>query len=149
MNTITKTIGAIIIVIAAATGIYFLLQWQPPQAIPNPNPTPTQTGDTNITISNMTQGMQLSLPFTAQGVVAGNWFFEGSFPVFIKDMAGNTLGYGLASTPVDWMTPGVKNFTVNLPAVNYQGPAQIVFQKDNPSAEPQFDASFVVNVIIQ
>ena len=103
----------------------------------------------DITITSIGAGDTLALPVDVQGTVKGTWFFEGSFPVYIEDMQGNRLGYGLAGSTEDWMTIDVIPFTVSLPAVNYQGDALLIFTKDNPSGEPQFDDSFTLPVVIQ
>lgn len=106
---------------------------------------PAQTNQ-NIIIDNLADGQNITLPMTVTGTVK-NWFFEGSFPVFLKDDQGNELAIALASSPVDWMTADPIPFTVTLPVVNYTGPGTITFKKDNPSGEPQFDEEVVVNVV--
>jgi hypothetical protein len=102
----------------------------------------------NITIDNLVQNQVITTPMTITGTVKV-WFFEGSFPVFVKDSNGNQLAVALASSPVDWMTADPIPFTVTIPAINYQGPGTITFQKDNPSGEPQFDEQVVVNVVFE
>ena len=97
--------------------------------------------------TNLSNGQTVSLPLTINGTVPGNWFFEGSFPVFLKDANGTQIAVALAQTTEDWMTTNIIPFTVTLPAINYQGAGTVVFTKDNPSGEPQFDASVTVNVI--
>ena len=115
-------------------------------------PTAVITGTTvaggSITINNLAQGQTIKTPRTINGVVA-KWFFEGSFPVFMKDNLGNQIGVGLATSSQDWMTANPIPFSVTLPAVNYTGQGTLVFTKDNPSDEPQNDDSYTVNVIFQ
>jgi len=101
-----------------------------------------------LTVNNLVQNQIIQTPFTVTGVVQG-WFFEGSFPVFMKDNLGNQIGVGLASSSQDWMTASPIPFSVTLPATNYVGPGTLVFTKDNPSGEPQFDDSYVVPVVFQ
>lgn len=101
-----------------------------------------------LTIDNLDQNQTIALPMAVTGTAQG-WFFEGSFPVFMKDSNGNQIGVGLASSSQDWMTGNAIPFSVTLPAVNYTGQGTLVFTKDNPSGEPQFDDSFVVSVIFQ
>ncbi len=101
------------------------------------------------TPNNLSDGQTVLLPMTITGMVPGNWFFEGSFPVFMKDQGGVPIAVALAQTTADWMTTDMIPFTVVLPVVSYTGPGTIVFQKDNPSGEPQFDASVTVNVVFQ
>ena len=99
--------------------------------------------------SNLSAGQTVSLPITITGTVPGNWFFEGSFPVFMRDQSGVPIAVALAQTTADWMTTDMIPFTVTLPVVSYQGPGTIVFTKDNPSGESQFDASVTLNVVFQ
>lgn len=101
-----------------------------------------------LTITNLVQNQTITLPMTITGMVQG-WFFEGSFPVFMKDSNGNQIGVGLASSSQDWMTANAIPFSVTLPTVNYTGQGTLVFTKDNPSDEPQFDDSYTVPVIFQ
>lgn len=97
--------------------------------------------------ANLVNGQTVTLPMTVTGTVPGNWFFEGSFPVIMKDANGNQIGVALAQSSEDWMTTNIIPFSVMLPVTNYQGPGTITFKKDNPSGEPQFDAEMVVNVV--
>lgn len=103
----------------------------------------------DITVSNLSPNQTIDTPFVVTGMVKGAWFFEASFPVFMKDNVGNQLGFGLAGSPQDWMTVNQIPFSVTLPATNYQGPGTVVFTKDNPSGEPQFDDSYTVPVVFQ
>lgn len=109
------------------------------------SPNPAQTNQ-NIILNNLTDGQGVTLPMTITGTVKA-WFFEGSFPVILKDAQGNQLAVALASSPVDWMTADPIPFTVTLPSVAYTGSGTITFKKDNPSGEPQFDEEVVVNVV--
>ena len=101
-----------------------------------------------LSIDNLVQNQVIQTSFTVTGVVQG-WFFEGSFPVFMKDSNGNQIGVGLASSSQDWMTANPIPFSVTLPGTNYVGPGTLVFTKDNPSGEPQFDDSYTVPVVFQ
>ena len=101
-----------------------------------------------ITIDNLTPNQNIHTPVTVTGIIA-KWFFEGSFPVFMKDNLGNQIGVGLAHSSQDWMTANPIPFSVILPATNYTGPGTIVFHNDNPSGEPQNDDSYTVNVVFQ
>lgn len=111
--------------------------------------TPSLVDNQPISQLSIAANQSIALPMTITGAVAGGWFFEGSFPVYIKDDQGTQLGIALATTPEDWMTSNPLPFSVVLPMVNYQGPGMIVFTKDNPSGESQFDASFTLPIMIQ
>ncbi len=117
-------------------------------AIPE-TPQQNQSATNPITVDTLTSGQVITLPMTVTGMVVGNWFFEGSFPVFMKDVNGNQIGVALADSSRDWMTTNSIPFSVTLPVTNYQGAGTLVFTKDNPSGEPQFDASYSVSVVFQ
>ncbi|MEI8223886.1 MAG: hypothetical protein WCG20_02050 [bacterium] len=121
------------------------------ETIPSVPETPQQNQSTTnpVTIDSLTSGQAITLPMTVTGMVVGNWFFEGSFPVFMKDINGNQIGVALAHSSQDWMTTNSIPFSVTLPVTNYQGAGTLVFTKDNPSGEPQFDASYSVPVVFQ
>lgn len=151
MNTTLKTILAFIIVVAAVIGVDVLMKNQPVAQAPELTNTPQATtlGNEFITITSLSARDSVMLPTTIAGTVVGNWFFEGSFPVFIKDTNGATIATGLASSTSDWMTTNHIPFSVTLPTVNYHGPATIVFQKDNPNDDPNLDANFTIAVTLQ
>ena len=121
------------------------------QSISSVNETPQQNQSiiNPITVDSLTTGQSITLPITVTGTVVGNWFFEGSFPVFMKDSNGNQIGVALAHSPQDWMTTNPIPFSVTLPVTNYQGTGTLVFTKDNPSGDPQLDASYSVSVLFQ
>lgn len=153
MNKHTRSVvtivllGAIIVTIALV-GVLLLGQKKAlePQGEPVVQSLVSPSG--KLTIDNLAQNQNITLPMTITGTVQG-WFFEGSFPVFMKDSNGNQIGVGLASSSQDWMTANPIPFSVTLPTVNYTGQGILVFTKDNPSGEPQFDDSYVVPVVFQ
>lgn len=137
-------LGLIVIVVAVIAG---LLSKKTSQPLPDQAASQQIVAPSgNLIIDNLVQNQTVSLPMTVTGTVKG-WFFEGSFPVFLKDNNGNQLAVGLASSSVDWMTANPIPFTVTLPTVSYTGPGTITFKKDNPSGEAQFDEEVVVNVV--
>jgi hypothetical protein len=150
-----KSIGTIIIlgIITIIIAVVVSMVKQPSQEVPVQGVDPlgeflqeTHQSNQTLSLDNLIENQTVSLPMTITGTVQG-WFFEGSFPVFLKDNNGNQLAVVLASSPVDWMTADPIAFTVTLPSVTYTGPGTITFQKDNPSGEPQFDEELVVNVV--
>lgn len=92
-------------------------------------------------------GDLVTSPLTVTGTARGNWFFEASLPVTLKDDQGNILVKTPATTQSDWMTTDFVPFSATL---NFDpGTAQygvLIIEKDNPSGDPQFDSSFAVPV---
>lgn len=89
-------------------------------------------------------------PIVFEGKARGFWFFEGSFPVKLKDNNGKEIGVGLAQTQDDWMTENFVNFKgilyFNPPEKEISG--ELIFKRDNPSGLPENDAEFKIPVKI-
>lgn len=91
-------------------------------------------------------------PLLIAGEARGTWFFEASFPVYLLDSSGNTLGQGVAQAQSDWMTENFVpfkatiTFTVDPQIVGDTG--TLVLQKDNPSGLQENDDALKVPVII-
>lgn len=89
-----------------------------------------------------------------EGTAPGYWFFEGSFPVTLQDISGNTFAIIPATTDADWMVTEHVQFSVIMPEpFSYTGVGSILFKKDDPSDgeapfNPQKD-QLVVPVIFQ
>jgi hypothetical protein len=109
-------------------------------------PTTIVSPSGKLTVDNLVQNQFVPLPMIVTGTVQG-WFFEGSFPVIMRDVGGNQIGVALANSSQDWMTANPIPFSVTLPVTNYTGQGSLVFTKDNPTGEAQFDDSYVVNVV--
>jgi hypothetical protein len=92
---------------------------------------------------------KISLPLTINGTVKGNWFFEGSFPVYLINDKDEILSVGLAKTDDEWMTDATIPFHVTIPTFDYTGSGSILFKKDNPSDDPQHDRSYRIPVTVE
>ena len=79
-------------------------------------------------------------PLPIKGQARGQWFFEGSFPVEIRDLDGNMVASGIAEAQGDWMTEDFVPFTASIAIKSgFQGKARLILRKDNPSGIPEFD----------
>jgi hypothetical protein len=87
--------------------------------------------------------------FTISGEAPGQWYFEASFPVQIKDKDGNTRASIPARAQGDWMTTAQVPFTATLTVADYTGPATLVLLRDNPSGLPENDDALEVPIVIQ
>lgn len=87
-------------------------------------------------------------PLKITGEVPGNWSFEASFPVELRDSADKVLGRAVATLQGDWMTTDLVPFTTTLtftqPAAAET--AQLILHKDNPSDLPEHDDSVTIPV---
>lgn len=75
------------------------------------------------------------------GTVPGYYFFEGSFPVTLRDVNDTPFATVIASTDEDWMVSKKIRFSITLPETfTYTGVGSILFKKDDPSdGEAPFD----------
>jgi hypothetical protein len=83
------------------------------------------------------------------GKARGGWFFEGSFPVEVRDMKGTVLGSGAASTKEDSLTNNFISFSAQIKvSPTYTGPAMVVLKRDNPSGLEANEASIEIPITI-
>ncbi len=113
-------------------------------------PAPAETAETNqmIQVASPQPGDTVSSPLQLTGQATGLWFFEASAPVVVEDTNGNVLGQSYVTAQGDWMTTNFVSFSGN---ISFNVPAGvtngfIIFKKDNPSGEPQFDDELAVPV---
>ena len=97
---------------------------------------------------DLTPNTQITSPLTITGKARGPWYFEASFPIELQDANGAVLAMTTAQAQGDWMTEDFVPFTatLNFPAQPAGSLGKIVLKRDNPSGEPQNDASIVVPV---
>lgn len=91
---------------------------------------------------------QITSPMTLTGRARGPWYFEASFPIELRDSNNTLLATAIAQAQGDWMTENWVPFTApfSFPAQPAGSTGTLVLKKDNPSGEPQNDASLVVPV---
>jgi len=100
-------------------------------------------------------GQTISSPLQLSGEATGPWYFEASAPVELRDWQGNVITQSYITAQGDWMVTNFVAFTGEItftspytsgdPVEQQQG--SLVFKKDNPSGEPQFDDELVVPVM--
>lgn len=99
---------------------------------------------------NINTGDEITLPFMLTGKAVGNWFFEASFPVYIEDPNGDKIAEGIMQAQDEWMTTDHVSFKGEVKKLsNYTGEATLVFKKDNPSGEAQFDEEVRMAIIVK
>jgi len=98
--------------------------------------------DSDINVFSPKSDEIVRSPLKISGEARGTWFFEGSFPILLKDENGEIVKEGFATAQKDWMTedfvPFIAEFEFNTPEVQK---GELVFKKDNPSGLPQNDKS--------
>ena len=96
-----------------------------------------------IFVDNPRPGYIVTSPLTVHGRAPGNWFFEANAGITLTDWDGLIIAEGYIMAEGDWMTtdyvPFTGTITFTKPAYGERG--TLIFKKDNPSGEPQFDDS--------
>lgn len=87
--------------------------------------------------------------FEIKGEAPGNWFFEASFPIQVRDENGTVVARTHASAQGEWMTTDLVQFTstINIETA-YKGPATLILMRDNPSGLPENDDAVEVPITI-
>lgn len=93
-----------------------------------------------IKLTTPAAGQQISSPVIITGEARGNWFFEASFPVEVRNAQEQVIGRGIAQTKANWMTSDFVPFSATI-AFDAPGTSAgfLVLKKDNPSGLPQND----------
>jgi hypothetical protein len=76
----------------------------------------------------------VSSPLHISGQARGSYFFEGSFPVTVRDQGGNVLGRGFAKAQGEWMTQNFVAFAGEL-TFDAKGATEgtLLLKQDDPS----------------
>jgi hypothetical protein len=92
----------------------------------------------------------ITSPVVIKGQARGNWFFEASFPVVLKDWSGKVIAQGVAQAKSDWMTtefvPFEATLNFNLDKTSYGKSGLLILMKDNPSGLPENDDALEVPI---
>ncbi len=102
-----------------------------------------------VVVTSPRSGATVGKTFVVAGSAPGNWFFEASFPVQVRDKDNNKIGQSIAQAQGEWMTTELVTFTTSVTVSNYSGPATLVLLRDNPSGLPENDDALEVPILIQ
>lgn len=158
MNNALTGLIAIIVIIG---GVILWVVFGPSaaQAPSNTQATTTveQTGNTSTSTASIADRVVIDAPksgatvpkiFTVTGKAPGNWYFEASFPIEVRNASGTVVATGHATALTDWMTIDDVAFKADITVASYKGPATLVLMNDNPSGDPerQFQKSIPITI---
>ncbi len=145
-------------IIAFAAGIWYMGGFDTLPQLPNTNiPTTTpaaqliwKNADENkVVVTSPKAGATVASTFTVSGKARGTWYFEASFPLEVLDANGKSLMQAPVQAKSDWMTTEFVLFSQEVTIAGYHGKATLVLKNDNPSGDPEKDASVSVPIVIQ
>lgn len=119
------------------------------EELPAPDPTYVNATADMIRATTPTPGAVTGKPVIVRGEARGNWYFEASFPIEIRDTAGTVIARGHAEAQSDWMTAEFVPFTATITVPDtFIGEAVLVLSNDNPSglAENARSVSFPITI---
>ena len=152
MNTrIWWTIIILLLVVIVALLFALILIPAPANApvVATSTPNGNQPLRERVVVTAPVSGATVGKTFAVTGEAPGNWYFEASFPIEVRDAGNNKIGQGIAQAQSDWMTTAQVPFVAAVSVGTYSGPATLVLMRDNPSGLPQNDDSLSIPILIQ
>ena len=102
-----------------------------------------------VVVDSPASGATVEKTFTVTGQAPGNWYFEASFPVQVRDADNNKVGQGIAQAQSDWTTGDQVAFKAEVTVTGFSGPGTLVLLRDNPSGLPENDDALEIPIVIQ
>ena len=133
-----------VLFIVIVIGILALFFIPAPKVVQAPTPTNTATTpaaslDDLITVTSPLPNSTLSsTTITITGKARGNWYFEASAPVELKDASGAVIAQSHIEATSDWMTTDFVPFsaTLSFPPQPAGSAGTLVLKNYNPSGDP-------------
>lgn len=128
-----------------------MLTTQPALATPSPgSASSTAPLDTQVVVASPAQDATVPHTFTITGSAPNQWFYEAVFPIQVRDPNDNLIGTSQGQAQGDWTQPGIIGFTSQMKIdASYEGPANLIVLKDNPSGLPQNIDSVTIPIVVQ
>lgn len=147
MQKIWVILGFFLVLLLAGAVLVFF----PGQTEENPAPQlQTAIKDDLLRVEYPRIGEKISSPLVVRGEARGNWYFEASFPIEVRDASGAVLAQGYAQAQGDWMTTEYVPFESIVLAFPPQTPGSagsVILHKDNPSGLPENEDQLVIPVV--
>ena len=104
-----------------------------------------------IVVDSPRPGALVTTPLSVRGQARGTWFFEGDFPLILKDDSGQVIARGFASAKGEWMTREFVAFegTLQFKKPRAGGRGTLVLKKDNPTDLPEHDDALEVPIFFR
>ena len=106
--------------------------------------------DTQVVVTTPLPNATVPHEFTVAGTAPNQWFDEAVFPMQVRDANDDLIGTSQGQAQGDWTQPGLVTFTSHMTVdASYEGPANLILLKDNPSGLPQNIDSVTIPITVQ
>jgi hypothetical protein len=104
-----------------------------------------------IVVDSPTPGAVVNSPLAVRGKARGTWFFEGDFPLLLKDAGGKVIAEKYATAKGEWMTQDFVPFegTLEFKKPRSSDRGMLIFKKDNPTGRPEHDHALEIPVFFE
>lgn len=109
----------------------------------------SESAEAEAVITSPLPNAVVTSPLKITGKARGSWFFEASLPVSLEDDKGHVFATLPAHTDEEWMTTDFVNFSIDAEFISPKTKGFIVVSKDNPSGDPERDASIRIPIIFK
>ena len=106
----------------------------------------TSSVSSDVIVTSPAAGATVTSPLMVIGEARGTWYFEASFPVRMLDDQGTEIGMGIVQAEGEWMTTDFVPFSAVVEFTTTASHGSLVFEKDNPSGDPENAAQVTVPV---
>lgn len=102
----------------------------------------------HLVLDEPAPGQVVTSPLTVRGRARGTWFFEGDFPIELRDARGELEATHYATAQGEWMTEDFVPFEGRLEFPKPEQPRRgvLVLRKDNPSDDRSLDDAVEIPV---
>ncbi|KKW35496.1 hypothetical protein A2852_00255 [Candidatus Adlerbacteria bacterium RIFCSPHIGHO2_01_FULL_54_23] len=138
---------ALFVVIAAGAAALIIL----PDPVKAPTVDERAQKPDRIEVDTPRIGDAVFPPLIISGKARGNWYFEASFPIEIRNVAGEVIAQAPAQAQGEWMTAEFVPFylQISFPPQPEGSKGNVVLKRDNPSGLPEYDEELVIPIIFQ
>lgn len=134
--------GGVIYISDDTAGVIYRLTANPPveRGVKVPDPI----------VEAPSKNQEIKSPLTVKGSAPGNWYFEASFPIELKDENGKTLTKVPVQAQGEWMTTDYVPFEISIPfIVKTKQKGTLILHRDNPSGLPENDQSIEIPIVLE
>lgn len=144
MQNSKKTFYIVLVLLVSLVGIIFYQSLERKKNQPPEGEIPV-VKNPSIVLESPKAGDLLDGKVVIKGTAKG-WFFEGSFPYYLKDSDGNIISAGPIQSKSDWMTADPVAFDQTVEFFTDKTEGVLVLQKDNPSDDRSLDEKIEIPV---